>query len=579
MTEQLHFTDVSGFRPGTVYCGNNNSDIIKSFAVGGYLYQRLDHHDYEKINAAAHATACSWYLDLQLSWLTWDGFNLGKFLENHFFKLLRSLFEMILAVRKIIDFKSTTNVTICVEDHILASIIAATAESCGISATTEVEVSVNRSKPFTTRQYWKELLGLYLLPKTLGVLNASLIRPSKETRLFFSFAPNHFRAIWPLIKIQQYHNVGIQSVIGRTFRKYSMEQYHYHLIDSLTNCRIWSIYRKAQREVIQTFSKENTKSTLRRKFIFEGISCFDVAEEIFLKLFSSDLPNAIRFYELSKIALSKSMPVISVFGDDASFRPRAAVAACRKLGIPSMLVQHGIIAAKEFYYPYSDYMAVWGEHSREVLVKNGVDAGKLKVTGSCAFSIPAANDACSESRRKILIITQPQPTGFNRNPIPGVVTLASEISRVVINDEIELVVKVHPLEDPHVYRAGFTEAGIKAVVQSKCDLERLIKESIVVITSYSTIAIQAVLSNTPVVCLPSVFPDDTGLRNEDIFYHATSEVDATRIVSKILSGELESKISDALKSRFLARYCVRTGIEATESCDTLIKYICSQNNM
>jgi len=575
MVKRLHFTDSSDFSPGSIYCGNDSNIIINACNSGGYLYKYLDCNDYKYINSSALATSQSWYHDLELPWLFWDNISLGKCLENHIYLILRSVFENILAVRKVFEQAQPIEVTCTIKDPVLSSIIAATLSSYGISA-----IHLVKERRTANRlQQWKELIGLFFIPKALGAINSPLGETGKDTRLFFSFAANHFRAVSPLLGSEKYHNVGIQSVIGNTFRKYSKDKYNNHLIDSQTDYRIWSIYRMLQITTCRHFDDNSTKNILRDKFIFNGVSCFDVAEVLFKKIFTFDLPNAVRFYELSKKIYSKSKPVIVVFGDDASLRPRAAIAACKKMGIPTMLVQHGIIAAKEFYYPSSDYMAVWGDHSFEILSENGVNANKLCITGSCAFSIPEANKGQEIFRKKILIITNPQPMGLNINLIMGVVTIATEISNVILNKEIEIVVKVHPMEDPQTYQSCFEKTGIKATVQSQCDLEQLIRESLVVITSYSTVAIQAVLYNTPVICLPSFFPEDTRLSHEEIFHHAKCEKEAACIIEQILSGNLESRISASSREKFLSRYCSKTGIEAVRSCEAFIEEILSQPHM
>lgn len=573
MAKTLHFTDTLDIRPDSIYCGRDSSTIINARNMGGYLYQWLDYDDYKQINSLAHEAAQSWYIDLKLPWLFWDDFSLGQCLENHFYLLLRGIFENILAAKKILDRPHPSVAILSVRDSLQSCIIAATLETYGVPIKNELALTVSSNKPPLTFRRFKEFFGLFLLPKTLGAFNDTLVAQGKENRLFFSFAANHFRAIWPLLRTQQYHNVGIQSVIGNDFRRFSNEQYNFYLIDSQTDFHIWSIYRTLQRETRRYFADNNTKSILRDKFIFQGVNYFDAAEGLFSKLFTCDLPNTVRYYEICKKVFAKAIPSIVIFGDDASLRPRAAIAACKKLNIPSMLVQHGIIAAKEFYYPTSDYMSVWGEHSRDVLIENGTAAAKLRITGSCAFSIPKEPTSENRSQRKILIITNPQPIGFNRNPIPDVIKLVSEVSNVLENHQMEIVVKVHPVEDPQAYRTNLEKAGVVATVQSRCDLDSLIRDSLVVITTYSTVAIQAVLNCTPVICLPSVFPDDTRLRDEEMFYHATGEKEAAILVSKMLSGDLINRISKTSRASFLSRYCIQTGPDAVNLCEALIEEI------
>lgn len=579
MIKRLHFTDTSDLTQGSIYCGNDINNIIIACNSGGYLYQYLDYNDYKNINSSAFATSQSWYQDLEMAWLFWDNLNFGKCLENHFYLLLRSIYENIIAVRKVLEQIQPNEVTCTLSNPTLSGVIVATLNAYGISVKYEDNSQLNGFESAKYIRKLKELFGLFLIPKTLRIINSPLSATGKDTRLFFSFAANHFRALKPLLGSEHYHNVGIQSVIGNTFRKYSKDKYNNHLIDSQTDYRIWSIYRMLQLTTVRHFDDKNTKKILRDKFLFNGVNCFDVADAMFRKILTSDLPNAVRYYELSKKLFSESNPAIVILGDDASLRPRAAIAACKKMGIPTVLIQHGIIAAKEFYYPSSDYMAVWGDHSIEILSENGVNAKKLSITGSCAFSIPKANKGQEILRNKILIITNPQPMGLNINPIMGIVTIATEVSKVILNKQIDIVVKVHPMEDPQTYKTCFDKVEIKATVQSQCDLEQLIRESLVVITSYSTVAIQAVLYDTPVICLPSLFPEDTKLCNEDIFHHAKSEKDAAFIIEQILNGNLESSISRSSRDMFLSRYCSKTGIEAVKSCETFIEKILSQHHM
>lgn len=103
---------------------------------------------------------------------------------------------------------------------------------------------------------------------------------------------------------------------------------------------------------------------------------------------------------------SQVRPTHLVLDQDGTPFNRAAVAIARRLGIPSLVVQHGAPYIRFGYAPLeADVACVWGETSRQKLLEWGVPDQRIVVTGA-----PALDATLQSYRRRNLAADTAPPT-------------------------------------------------------------------------------------------------------------------------------------------------------------------------
>src|SRR3989338_4012228 len=152
-----------------------------------------------------------------------------------------------------------------------------------------------------------------------------------------------------------------------------------------------------------------------------------------------------------------------ILGNNHNPLERAAVLLGRAKKIPSIQVQHGVVAQACVYADLlSEKMAVFGEESKRILEKEGLTSSRLVVTGkpeydSWATSPLSKPEACEKLgldplKRVIAIGTQPL-LGDNISSPHTFSFFLFAINRIIQeNADAEILIKLHPRDQLSYYR-------------------------------------------------------------------------------------------------------------------------------
>lgn len=210
---------------------------------------------------------------------------------------------------------------------------------------------------------------------------------------------------------------------------------------------------------------------------------------------------------LAKVVRSRGVRTV-VVSSDSSPISRALVLWARRNAVASAVIQHSFGIEEYGYIPVTaDRMLAWGEQARRDLMGFGTPPDRIMVTGTpkydALFGAGPAGRLCA-SRRQVVYVTQNlanDPTNTAR--------LLSDL--MVIGCGGDLAVRVHPADDPGRYAAVLDQA---VTILTKGDLFAMLAETAVVVTQYSTVAMEAVLAGVPVVLiLPEGDGDNVYIRS------------------------------------------------------------------
>jgi len=287
-------------------------------------------------------------------------------------------------------------------------------------------------------------------------------------------------------------------------------------------------YRYSNKEIHKKVNKEvktllikwrglRKSESFKKMLSYEGVSLYSSLEIRFMHLFLSKFMEIVETIEITKEVIEIEEPDIIIEMGDRNWYVKTVIAVGRLMKTPTLIIQHGMVADHPNYGPiYADKMAVWGKAMKDVLIKRGVRPDQLVVTGHPRYDIFYKKDFKKEriyhelkidgDKRIIVLTTQPVSSKENEALLYGVINAMKNFP------DKQLVIKLHPSEDPMWYQELIKEMGADDVIITKnVDLHELLNACDIMITLYSTTAVEAMILDKPVITInlmnkPDILP-------------------------------------------------------------------------
>jgi hypothetical protein len=274
-----------------------------------------------------------------------------------------------------------------------------------------------------------------------------------------------------------------------------------------------------------------------------------------------DMPVALYHARLWKRVLDEASPRVVVSPNFYSPAIAAGVLQAKARDIPTMLCPHGMGGPhyrSGTLLPYDEAL-VFGEFAGELLASIADDETEFTVTGHSLYDdlrLPADEPATvPEPGALVLATTQPmEPRLRAAEPTWWLRSLASACADL----EARMLIKPHPQETdlaPYRELAGEMPETVTVAPHGERPLEELIGECAVLVTRYSTTAMQAAIQGRPVL---TVFPTGGRERYPFAAEGAALKVDSCEAIAPALRGLLENADLRARlaqdRRRFLQRH-------------------------
>lgn len=223
----------------------------------------------------------------------------------------------------------------------------------------------------------------------------------------------------------------------------------------------------------------------------------------------------------------------------------------KQLGINVIGIQHGLINENNFAYNYSNEelkhdnpfpnkLIVWGNDEKKFFEKNKeflseVVQAKGNVILDGISYIPKKEE---ERKFTILYASQPQPIEKYR------LQSFSDFTEALLqfkSIEVKAIIRLHPREvlNYSVYQSYLDKLSNYEVELDKGkELFSQIDKSDVLVTSYSTVAKDAIVLRKPIILQDYVGSDLTGLLEKNVAFNSTNAEELYNIITKIQSNEL-----------------------------------------
>lgn len=255
-----------------------------------------------------------------------------------------------------------------------------------------------------------------------------------------------------------------------------------------------------------------------------------------------------RFYSVAERALRLLKPQLVILAQDVMRVGRAFCYAARKLGIPSICLQHGVTGAHNHgYLPVSaDKLGVWGKWSLNFLKSRGADESRLFVAGSTATKVHLEDKDRGVKRSinpddPITFFTNPSGQAHHRELFDSLIGVHEAFP------ERRIQIKLHPAESQDSYKGLLHEASWLSILQS-CNNEEIMKKSACIIVYSSGTGLDAMVEGYNVAIWNYTgFPDSLGAGEFGAVPYASNPSDLPNAISDAMSETKQMEKQQAVK--------------------------------
>jgi hypothetical protein len=271
------------------------------------------------------------------------------------------------------------------------------------------------------------------------------------------------------------------------------------------------------KQITKQLKKENVISTL--KYSYNGelgntlfiavIKAFDklnvdlIAED--KDLLKAQINGAVKITALAEKELLKHKPNAVYVHSDNHPPFINYVLVAKKLNIPTFTYQHGLDC--EHYYLddcYADHVAVWSENRKERYINDSIAQPKsYAVIGNVLLS-KQNSKMLSDVTKTIVFATRPHKAikcySPSRSHIEGVEILQVILDALILNKELSVVLKLHPMDNKEAYINVIKHNNLDhRVVISDKKLTDIFEKVSIVITEDSTAGAEAMFFEKPCI--------------------------------------------------------------------------------
>ena len=294
-----------------------------------------------------------------------------------------------------------------------------------------------------------------------------------------------------------------------------------------------------------------------------------------------------------KFAVTKRVKLV-IMRNSFKEMERSLIEAARPMGIPTLVIQHGLVGDPNMSDPLcADMIAVWGNASIEWYKRFGHKADRCAVTGNPAYDelYPrsfADNQDCirkavcaklglDPAKKIITFLTQYVylfGTCFSRGNKSSV-EFKAVLDAVKYLPEAQLIVKLHPFDsnaDFYKHAIQTHKAGTKIVLIKEINtLDVLAASDLAVIVDVSTCGLEALILDKPVIAVElhktvtKLFYADGGAA-----IGAKSARDIETAIKNALYDEKTRALLRSKRRDFIFNYAYEIDGQATKRVEELI---------
>lgn len=300
----------------------------------------------------------------------------------------------------------------------------------------------------------------------------------------------------------------------------------YKFIQSFKTYKIRKTQNLMATHYIQIWKNKIKESEFQQQFYYNNISYWPVVKNRIYYTIVKDFKDIIGFILTAFKIFSSNKYNLLILHADARIRHRILTFVANKMNIPSLVIQHGITGHHTTFVPsYATKLAVWGDISKDFLVKYGMPLNQIYITGAPRFDeyIYLKQNEYKQKRKKIKVYNN---FGIDLDKNLYVfatvhnhfysIGSAFDLNNLEIEKYFKMTIKaMKNLPDSHLIiklHRGDTHEDIPESIKETFNVKNVsiikdydIKDLIIAcdcfITNYSTTILEAMLCNKPVLLI------------------------------------------------------------------------------
>jgi UDP-N-acetylglucosamine 2-epimerase len=305
----------------------------------------------------------------------------------------------------------------------------------------------------------------------------------------------------------------------------------------------------------------------------------------FLEVFPRAVAN---FQRLEQIYKRKTIKLL-VLRHDLRESERTLVFSCRLCKIPSLVIQHGILAERNGHdQPVVDKLALWGQACARWF--NGLASDRFEITGNPKFDClfrqgpPLEKEKICKGlgimlNKDIILFASQQINKYSSFWTDDVFLLTAQkiIEALEHFPDKQLIIKVDPNEPIQPFKELVKDCGVRDIVVVKdLDIHILLDICDLLITLDSTVALEAMIFDKPVITINLT-------RRQDRVPYAANGAAIGVYKTEDIPGAIESALNDtglrqqmeSARKKFVYEYAYVIDGKAGERVTRLIQKMAS----
>ena len=427
---------------------------------------------------------------------------------------------------------------------------------------------------------FKEQLRLYLSYKSykrlfvnsvnLYSINETCSDRSKYVILLDVVYVNYLNAVFPAIQEVIKQNacecyiLGQKSVLSKRFN--NMKR-----VD-IKNQNAAEYKEKVKKLRAYYHSKLKKDTQFQSIFEYKGINFWDVIKGDIGLLFDKQFPDLISSILYFDKVIDIIQPDILVVGDDRAATVKGHVLLAKKKGVPTLEVQHGLCAdTGPFDTPVSDRIAAGGDYSKKVFMKFGAKKEQLVVTGWPKYDTHVkSKESLTEKHKDGTDILFATGSGDIKITLDTIEAIGSFIED---STHFRLIIKPHPTENHKIYNRIAKKYKNVVLHKSNEDISSLIASTDILVSFFSTVAIEAALLDKPIICINTTNVESMYVSSGIAIEVRKLDELIPAIKDALYNEEVSKRLAEARKNFIYEHAYIQDGKASKRVVDLIIQMI------
>lgn len=297
----------------------------------------------------------------------------------------------------------------------------------------------------------------------------------------------------------------------------------------------------------------------KKTFSYCGYNLWPIFKPKLISLFLSDALNLYTHKIFYSKLLSQVQPslVVAVTNDSSN---QTLITTAKRMGIPTLEIQHGITAGFDGGYLQSDKFAVWGKIPKDIYAKNGVGLEKMIICGWPGYEsyLNRRYIASKINSKNVSIAFLAQaPEGMSllfmsKTPEENLEIFFKSISMLGFKTKVSI--RLHPRADKSIPFTIAEKYGVKFRLSENETLGELLSKTDIVVGQTTSATLDAIIMHKPVIYLPSMNWPAKFVEGSEAVFEANDTKSLTRAIDEIIDKGISPKMITAQK-RFIENYC------------------------